>query len=102
MLSVPMDAEPNVLAEQLRNCESLYARITSLAAFTDAFIDGATSEAWRTAKGTVPEKEAWVRGETAQQRRLSNVLSGLCRAISQRISLGQSLLRKLEADRPRP
>ncbi len=95
-LCVPLSTEGNELAGQLVQAEATYARLTFISSFAHGFLEGATSDAWRTAEGTVPEREAHVKAAVAQQRRFASTLDGLCKAILQRISLGQSLLRHLE------
>lgn len=98
-LSEPLSEDLNRVTDQLRKAESQYARLTTLQSYARGFLEGGTFEAWLMAKGTVPEKEDAVKAAVRIERRTAGIIEGLCRAISQRISLGQSLLRLAERER---
>lgn len=97
-MSYPLEeSNPAVLARQLVEAESYYARAATILADTTAHLEAAECESLPPV-GTELERKTKVKGKTIDHRRHRAVLEGLCKALTNRVSLGQSLLRSRERE----
>lgn len=102
MLSSPMSDNPTELNAQLRAIEAQYARMVTIRAFADSFLDLKSYELLPGRDlGTELDRKSKLEALVAPQRRFRDVLVGVCRAIEQRVSLGQSLIKAQEREMAR-
>lgn len=101
LLDHPIPDELWTLREHLVEVEAYNARMTSLLAEAEGmFIDAMERElrALGAAGGPTSERKVYLNFATKQERRVRDVLKGLCRAMEYRLMLGMSLLKTLNTE----
>ena len=95
LLAEELPDNPVVLDSQVRLIESKYAWLTTIVAFYDYELLKAQGDLLgKITDGTAYAREARIKCDTAPERRARDVVEGLIKAVEQRISLVQSLMRK--------
>ena len=90
----PMNDDPQTLMKNLFDCEAWYARMGSLLAEANSYLDRASLYylPQREDGKTELDRTTRLEADVANVRQVRDVLESLCEAIKQRISLGQSVL----------
>ena len=99
LLDTTLSDNPAELQVQLREIEAWYGRVSTLLAHADYFLDIHASRILPNKEsGTELERKTSLDALCAPQRRFRDVLDGIARAISQRVSLGQILIKSQERE----
>lgn len=95
ILAEPLTDIPGRITAQLCTVEAWGGRMNTLLSESNAWLDIAEHDALQKIDPelTVLERETILKNAVVQYRRYRDIIDGLCRAISTRISLGQSILR---------
>lgn len=102
LLSTELPDNPTELEVALRHSEAQYARMTTIRAWADSWLDIASHRLLPPKEGrTELEREKELDALVVQHRRFRDICSGLCDAIGQRLSLGQSLLKAQQRETSR-
>ena len=102
ILDTPMPDELWALREQLVRVEAWNARMTALWAESERLLADAEEREMRALEswaGATSERRIHMKFETKQERRVRDVLKGLCRSMEYRLMLGMSGLKSLNAER---
>ena len=101
ILADRLSDNPSILAEQLSKAEAWHARATSLLADSNAYLDLAERAALadRNDHDTDLDRRTRQRAAVSQERRLRDILDGLCKSIETRLILGMSMLKRNAGER---
>lgn len=93
LLRRPLSEEPESLAADLRRAEVWYARLQTILAYAEAFLDRAEQERLPDKeKKTELERQKLLASLVTRERLLRDRASGLMDSLRTRVSLGQTLL----------
>lgn len=95
MLLTELSDNPSVIVQQLVDIECWGSRASSLLAHSNFLLDLAEKRELSTIDKELKaiEREVALAAAVARERRLRDVLHGICDAIKTRISLGQSIIK---------
>lgn len=99
ILSHPMDDSPGIMDSQAREAEGHAARMASMLAWADSYLDVAEHVQLRKMPSRDPQywtdldRTKALAAAVTRERRFRDVVKGLCESIQQRISYAQSRLR---------
>lgn len=101
LLSEKLSDNPVELNEQLAKAEAWHARMTSLLADANTFLDLAEQAALagRQEKLTDLDRKVNLAATVAQERRLRDKLDGICKSIDTRLMLGMSMVKRMSGER---
>lgn len=94
ILSDKLSENPLVLDGQLRAIEAYYSRLSEMLADCNAFLT-VSEERCMPERSAGPEdvRKATMRAETVLERRMCEIINGMCKSIANRMTLGMSLLK---------
>ena len=102
MLQKVLPDAPEQLADVLRETEAWHARLTTMLASANRYLDQAEYTEGRRSEcsdESMLERKMRVRGAVAEERQTRNTIDGLCEAVRTRIMLGMSLLKASSGER---
>lgn len=101
ILSQRLSDNPHTLYEQLANAEAWHGRMTSLLADANAYLDRAEFKALipRSEKITDVDRKINQANAVVNERRIRDIIEGLCKAIDTRLMLGMSLRKQSQGEK---
>ena len=101
ILQVKLSDNPMRLEDQIKEAEAHYARMTSILAWAESYLDLAQRERLvpRDSDYTDVDRKIELDSACHRERRFRDIVSGLIRSIDTRVSLGQSLLKTYDAEK---
>src|SRR5258708_5491614 len=103
ILSEKLSDNPLVLYQQLSQVEAWHGRMTSLLADANAYLDRAEFKALMPMSKELTDLDREVNRANAvvNERRIRDIIEGLCKSIDTRLMLGMSLRKQSQAEKSR-
>ena len=101
ILSDKLSDNPVTLNDQLATAEAWHARMTSLLADSNTFLDlkERAEMPGREEKLTDLDRKVTLAAKVAQERRLRDKLDGICQSINLRLMLGMGMMKRMAQEK---
>jgi hypothetical protein len=101
ILTERLSDNPHTLYEQLSKAEAWHGRMTSILADANAYLDRAEFRALlpRSEKITDTDRKTHQANAVVNERRIRDIIEGLCKAIDTRLMLGMSLRKQNQGEK---